>query len=245
MVNSIRSLLVQANGARKTTSTNDFENNQTLSDSVGGLDERGKRNKNKKPAPEPTVPPTTVTDPPTTVPAVTDDAAYDYGNYDDYAYDYDGEFNPLAFGSGKWGKENDEHKRLREQPDFVGFCWNCNLSGNFTNSNNLRKRCIGEGHMSACFDGSNGCYSTMRKRGGHVIQLEMGCKGHDACMAESNSNFKWQKGGRRCKPQANDEHSHSECHSCCEPTDKNCNLRFMMKSKPKWNPNYKSYNKQN
>ena len=210
------------------------------------MDERGKRNKNKKPAPEPTAPPTTVTDPPTTV-AVTDAPdAYDYGNYDadDYNYNYDGEFDLMAFGSGKWGKESDEHKRQRELPDFVGFCWNCNLSGNFTEGKNLRKRCLDEGSMMACFDGSNGCYSTMRKRGGHIMQLEMGCKGHDACMAESNSNFKWQKGGARCKPRADAPDSHSECHSCCEPTDKNCNLKFMMKSKPKWNPNYKSYKNQ-
>ena len=45
----------------------------------------------------------------------------------------------MAAGFGKYGKIDEENKRLSESIDFAGFCFTCSVSGNDID---IKKECL-------------------------------------------------------------------------------------------------------
>jgi len=153
----------------------------------------------------------------------------DAGNFDDEL---------MAAGFGKYGKVDEELKKLSQQIDFAGFCFSCRVSQHGLDSQGFKQECLKMGKMNACYGGNSGCASKIRKRDGKLVSLEMGCSGKQACENSEKENFR----GRsfQCRPKATG--GESFCSSCCDSTQKkNCNLEFVNNSK--WDPTYLDYRK--
>ena len=76
------------------------------------------------------------------------------------------------------------------EPNFVvGMCWACSVTGPFENQADVAKQCKETGHLTNCFDGNRGCDTVMRKRGGVILSLQMGCTGKQSC--EANAKGMW------------------------------------------------------
>jgi len=130
----------------------------------------------------------------------------------------------------------DEEIRLAGQPDFVGFCWSCTVAD--WQAGDAKQTCLDQGHMAACSEGNNGCYSIIRKRGGSINSIQMGCTQMQACKNEENANF--INTPKRCKPDATNPRRESHCASCCNPKqESNCNLNFVDGSS--WDPTESDY----
>ena len=132
-------------------------------------------------------------------------------------------------------KPNEEQLRQAGQIDFEGFCWSCTVSDS---DGDAKEACLAKGYMQNCSRGNNGCYSVMRKRGGVLTSLEMGCTQMKACEYAESVNFAGPP--NNCRPDGYNQRKSSHCASCCDPrTDTNCNLTFMDESK--WNPTRNDY----
>ena len=135
-------------------------------------------------------------------------------------------------------KPDEEQIRLSEQVDFVGFCWSCTVADWELQNGDAKAACLAKGHLQNCSRGNNGCYSVIRKRGGIMTSLEMGCTQMKSCENEENSNFAGPP--NRCRPDGVNPRKESHCSSCCDPkTETNCNLKFM--DETKWDPSRNDY----
>jgi len=77
-------------------------------------------------------------------------------------------------------------------PNFaVGTCWSCSVAGAFEDPADVAKHCKESGQLNHCFNGNRKCDTVMRKRGGVILSLQMGCTGKESC--ENNAQGKWTK----------------------------------------------------
>merc|ERR1711935_1232653 len=120
----------------------------------------------------------------------------------------------------------------------VGTCWSCSVAGAFEDPADVAKHCKESGQLNHCFNGNRKCDTVVRKRGGVILSLQMGCTGTESCENNAQDNFT----SHYCKPGSKSVHVESRCYTCCDSSNDSCNFNFM--DQHEWNPRYIHYTNQ-
>lgn len=91
--------------------------------------------------------------------------------------------------------------------------------------------CASSGNTKVCNPNQEVCQLQVRKRGGRVLQIQMGCKQHRACENNKANNFVGTNPRmHQCKPKTLSTSTPSVCRQCCDKNS-NCAINFL-----RWNP---------